>query len=281
MKQWTRKRWFAVIGAGVFLIAVIAVVIGLIFGPGTTEDPETRAPRGDGAQTSELPSDEADAGAGLDVASPAFDDSGLVEMEVTTDPRVAAASAAQVLSSADTTKIQWVDDFRTEVLSRVMRPSPEYVGAGEGLLVHQLNGETLTGDDLIEQAPTMLGGLEYSPTGWWWMLGDGRNFPSFANYHAVIEAEAVEVYDSAEMDALVGGASWTKPNDMTEVNIADDASFGMYWVRLETTVRTDHGETIQRDPVALSIYCDPPSAGGVCGVASLMTRYPEAWQNGV
>lgn len=274
--------WIALGGAVVFVLAVIAVTVGLIFGPGDVpgDDPEERSVKDSAASAEKDDTEDApDAARDLGVSAPRFDGSGLVEMAVTSDPRVAAASAAQVLSSVDTTKMQWVDDFRSEVLTRVMVPSEDFVGAGDGIKTHEVSGNVMTYDDAIREMPERLADVEYSPTGFWWMLGDTREFRSLTSYGAIVEATPIEVYDQAEMVELTNGASWTKPADYIEVEIAEDASYGLYWVRLETTTQSAHGEVVRRDPVALSIYCDPPSLGGVCAVEGLMTGYPASWQN--
>ncbi|MEV8339466.1 MULTISPECIES: hypothetical protein [Leucobacter] len=276
-KKWKPKLVAA--GAAGFVVAVVAVLIGIIIGPGDTA--ETRPSRNSSQPTdSEKPAPEQDAeeAAGELAAAPSLGDDGFASMEVTTDPRVAAASAAQVLMSADTKKIEWVENFRKESLSRVMRPSPEYVGPGDGLQVKAFGGDTYYGDELIDRAPEMLATEKYSPDGWWWLLGDTQSFGGFASYGASLTSRAIEVYDQEEMEEYSGGSYWTKPSDQITVDIDPEASFELYWVRVETATDAGEGATTQRYPVALAVYCDPPAAGGVCGVTSLMTRYPDGWK---
>ncbi|WP_053353894.1 hypothetical protein [Leucobacter musarum] len=278
-KKW-RPRLVAA-GAAGFVIALLAVTIAVIVGPGTDDDKTAAKP----SQSSTTPADpgteKPDTAADTsetEAPAPEFDADGLVPMEVTTDPRVAAASAAQVLMSVDTTKVQWVDDFREESLARVMRPSPDYVGPGAGFSVKQFGGDTITGDEYIARAPQLLADMDYSPSGWWWMLGDAASFGGYTSYGATILSRAVDVYDKAEMDAYAGDPYWTKPADGITVDIDPEASFGLYWVRVETTTTTGGDQSTVRNPVALAIYCDAPSDGGTCGVIGLMTRYPDAWK---
>ena len=282
VKKW--RKGLAIAGAVGFVIAVIAVTIALLIGPGP-ENPGNSGSSGRTADGESSPApvhgqdEEASAETAAETAAAVkLDRGGFAVMEVTTDPRVAAASAAQVLMSADTSKIEWVEDFREEVLARVMRPSPDYVGAGAGISVTDARGNTLTGDDLIEQAPEMLAQMTYSPEGWWWLLGDARNFAGYQSYGAKLTSRAVEVYDQAEMAEYSGGASWTEPSSMLTVDVAPDAFFGLYWVRVATTTTTGDGESTVRHPVALAIYCDPPANGGICGVAATMTKYPSGWK---
>jgi len=280
-KKW-KPRLIAA-GATGFVIAVVAVLIAVIVGPGETPNQGETRPARDSSESagSEKPGQEsadADDTDGELAPAPQLGDDGLVPMEVTTDPRVAAASAAQVLMSVDTTKVEWVEDFRKESLARVMRPSPDYVGPGDGLQVKAFGGDTYYGDELIDRAPEMLATEKYSPEGWWWLLGDTQSFGGFASYGATLTSRAIEVYDQEEMDVYSGGSYWTKPSDQITVDIDPEASFELYWVRVETSTDAGEGTTTQRYPVALAVYCDPPADGGVCGVTSLMTRYPDGWK---
>ncbi|SDQ32629.1 hypothetical protein [Leucobacter chromiiresistens] len=280
-KKW-KPRLIAA-GAVGFAIAVVAVLVAVIVGPGeTAKQEETPQADGDsavvdGGTSPEEREKEAEP-AGELAPAPKLGKDGMVEMEVTTDPRVAAASAAQVLMSVDTTKVEWVEDFREETLARVMRPSPDYVGPGDGFQVKEFGGDTLSGDELIDRAPQMLATEEYSPDGYWWLLGGNQSFGGFASYGAKLTSRAIEVYDQEEMDVYSGGAYWTEPSDQITVDIDPEASFELYWVRVETETDAGEGTSTQRYPVALSVYCDPPAKGGVCGVTGLMTGYPDGWK---
>ncbi|MBS3182357.1 hypothetical protein [Leucobacter manosquensis] len=279
------KKWkprLVAAGAGGFAAAVVVVMIGIIIGPGDTAATNETRPSRDSSQSTDsdkpAPEQEAEEAVQELAAAPTLGDDGFASMEVTTDPRVAAASAAQVLMSADTKKIEWVEDFRKESLSRVMRPSSDYVGPGDGLQVKAFGGDTYYGDELIDRAPEMLATEKYSPDGWWWLLGDTQSFGGFASYGASLTSRAIEVYDQEEMEEYSGGSYWTKPSDQITVDIDPEASFELYWVRVETATDAGEGATTQRYPVALAVYCDPPADGGVCGVTSLMTRYPDGWK---
>ena len=279
---WTNwKPRLVLLGACGFVIAVVVVVVALIIGPGGSDKPADKNSAGGNSRTTGPHSGSADEGtSGQDGLAPApkLGKDGLAEMEITKDPRVAAASAAQVLMSGDMTKLEWVEAFREETLSRVMRPSPEYVGPGSGMQIKEFGGDKYDGDELFERAPQMLAKEKYSPTGWWWLLGDTQSFGGFSSYGATLTSRAIEVYDQEEMAEFTGGASWTKPSDAITIDIDPEASFGLYWARVETTTTAGDDVTTLRNPVALAVYCDPPALGGLCGVAALMTRYPDAWQ---
>lgn len=274
------KRNLTIAGASGFVIAVVAVTIGLIVGPGNEPQPAAQPPKSTETEESVAvepqPTKQLDGFEGVDRVK--LDDTGMAQMQVTTDPRIAAASAAQVLTSVDTGKITWPEDFREEAVSRVMRPSPEYVGAGDSLVVTDMYGESKNGEDLINNTAQMIEPLEYSPEGWWWMLGDARQFQGYASYGAVLQSKAIEVYNQAEMTEYSDGASWTEPSSSITLNVDPEASFELYWVRVETETKTGDSVTSARYPVAVSVYCDPPAKGGVCGVASLQTKYPSGWK---
>lgn len=277
--KWKRVALFS--GAALFVLSLIVVFIGfLLSGSQSSKDAGKNAPSpgsssssGQGGSSGEEGPEEP-----VEFPAPVLDSSGLAEMAITTDPRVAAASAASVLMSVDTSKVEWPEDFRVESLQRVMRPSADYVGPGDQLQVRELDGTVRNGDSLIANSAEMLRSMEYSPTGWWWMLGDERNFKSFQAYGAKLISTPIEVFDQAEMSDFTGGVSWTEPSSAIDVNLNPGATFGLYWVRVETTTTTGDSETAARNPVALSIFCDPPEDGGVCGVIGLMTKYPTGWR---
>ncbi|WP_237462678.1 hypothetical protein [Leucobacter chromiireducens] len=248
-------------GAAAFAIAAIAVIVGVIIGPGE-KSPQAQkpAPQENTSQEEEAEPEKQEGLKKGDVKAPELrlGADGLAEMEITTDPRVAAAAAAQVLMSVDTTKAGTVEEFREEALSRVTRPSENYVGAGDGLISQDFTGKAQNIDELIAAYPQITAEMNYSPTGWWWLPGDSASFAGFASYGAKLESRALEVYNQAEMVKYTEGASWTEPASTLQVNIDPEASFELCWVRVETTTTTADSTTSKRYPVALGIYCDPP-----------------------
>ena len=282
MSKWRKwRKGLVIVGAAGFAVALVALAIGLIIGPGasSSKDPGADSTSEPAAPTKDEPAMQEGLSKG-DVKAPELrlGSDGLAVMEVTTDPRVAAAAAAQVLMSVDTTKVESVETFREETIQRVALPTEEFVGAGDGLISQGLMGEARNGDDLIQDYPELAARTPYSPTGWWWLPADSASFAGFASYGAKLESRALEVYDQKEMAEYTKGASWTEPASSLRVNIDPEATFGLYWVRVETTTTTADSATSKRYPVALGIYCDPPATGGVCGVATLMTKYPTGWR---
>ncbi|MFV0435008.1 MAG: hypothetical protein ACK5LO_13640 [Leucobacter sp.] len=280
-----RRRRIVMIALAIgFAIALIAVVIALILGGGDSGEDRAQPEQESRESSSEIESQGSN-GSGLaeeDMPEVKFDENGMVEMVVTDDPHVAAASAAAVLMSAETTRIQFTEDFRAEALGRVTQPSPDYVGPGDQVLINEISGP-ITKGDLIPELPQRLADWGYNPGGSaWWLLGDDASFQSFKSFGKTVTSHPVAVLDEAEMDEYTGGANWVGYSDNYVFNMHDGARVGIYWVRVETHVSGDdgysHRDTTQRLPVALSIFCDPPSEGGICGVDGLMSSYPDSWK---
>lgn len=282
------RKILALAGAIGFGIAVLCVLIGAVIGPGDTDKPKmqsntaaTTKPakpgNGKSSDPAESPQHAKKPGA-VDSKPVIFDDTGMVGMEVTTDPRKAAASAASVLMSVDTSKAKWGEDFRNEALQRVMVPSVDYVGPGDQIIVTNGKGDSFNGDELVKHLPTLLQSMSYTPGGWWWMLGDNASFQGFVSYGAKIESKAVQVLDQQEMQEMSDGASWVEPSSAFMIDLKPGATFGLYWVRVETTTSTAEDATTARNPSALAIYCSAPEDGGLCGVVGLMTAYPSGWK---
>lgn len=282
------KRVLAIAGAALFVIALIAVTVAVLFFPSKSDAPET--PDGPNANSSDVSPDveEHSAGGGavsgtpeLDLPAIKFDENGIAEMQVTTDPRVAAASAARVLWSADTTKIEFGEDYVLNAIAEISQPSPDYIGAGDSVL-NRPNESEETRYDTAEswaRVPGVLVGKEYNPSGWWWQLADRSQFEQFGYRNAVLKSTPITVFNAEEVDEFVGGAWWSSFPKSFEIALKPGAKFESYWVRVETEITSSAQEIARsRNPVALNIYCDPPEEGGICGVQSLTTKYPEVWQ---
>lgn len=282
------KQVLAISGAALFVIALIAVTVAVLFVPSQYDAPETRDNPGtntsDAApEVKEQPAGGGASGGGSELDLPAikFDESGIAAMQVTTDPRVAAASAAQVLWSADTTKIEFGEDYLTNAIAEISHPSPDYIGAGDSVL-HKPNESEETRFDTAEswdRLPGVIAGMEYNPAGWWWQLADRSQFEQFGYRDAVLKSTPITVFNAEEVDEFVGGAWWSSFPKSFEIDLKPSAKFESYWVRVETEISSSSQDIARsRNPVALNIYCDPPEAGGICGVQSLTTKYPEVWQ---
>lgn len=273
------RRIFALLGATLFVLAVAAVAIGWFFAPSPADTPQN-ADHSNSTSHSSTATDAPDPQVTPEFPASQLGRDGYVPMRETTDPREAAAAAAAVLWSVDSKHVQFAEDFRHEALARVMQPAEEYVGACDQLTVRNpAGGADLNGDDLIQQAPSMLASMAYSPAGWWWRLGDENEFTAIRVREATVLSQPIRVYDTDEIQEIAPGASWTDFSSSVTVNVTKPgATLGLYWVRVETTTTAGDESAVQRNPVALAIYCDPPEDGGICGVASLMTGYPSAWQ---
>lgn len=274
------KKFFTVVSIVFFALAIGLVTIGLLTTGAPKAEKSKESGEGNDAKSSSTSSStESDSDSSqTDHPKIVFDSNGMAEMVVTTNPRTAAAAAAAVLWSVDTTKVQFAEDFREKALTRIMKPSDKYVGV-EGQIQTEKDpetGELVYGDPLgamIRNTAT----LNYRPTGWWWMLGDQPSFEALRARSAVLKSEPYLVYDSAEIAEV---SPKVKNQFTTQYDLQIDkpgATFDMYWVRVEAQMNTGEAFT-QRFPTVLAIYCDPPSEGGICGVGALMISYPAAWQ---
>lgn len=276
-------RWGAIVAVAGMALGAVAVIIGLLVSPASDEakkEPGSSSTAKGRGEPSKAPNPlVVDPGGSTKKVQ--LDSSGLLPMVASKDPRVTAAAAAQVLWSVDSSKVEFGEDFRSAALERVMHPTKDYVGVGNQWIVNDpIAGKQYTGDEIAERAPDTIRDLSYSPSGWWWRFGEDGEYDTLRVQKAVARSQAIAVYDAAQVDKLVNGASWTELSPNNEVNITKKgASFGLYWVRVETTI-TASGETGKvRNPTALAIYCDPPEEGGICGVSALVGGYPQAWQH--
>lgn len=268
------------IWSGVFLVFVLIVTIGMIIGPpsqdgeATTTHPKT----GSSTTKNDAAAQEAKSSKEKKLPAPVFDDEGLAIMPVTSDPREAAAGAAAVLWSINTHNTKFAEDFRQVALTRVMQPSPDYVGA-TGQIQTGIDPETgkLAYLDPLKATLQATATMSYRPDGWWWMLGDETSVAALRGRSAIVKSHALQVYDQDEMREYDNTVSTTFSSQADSTVKAEGATLGIYWVRTESELQV--GETVQqRFPAVFAIYCDPPEDGGICGVAGLMTDYPQAWQ---
>jgi hypothetical protein len=279
------RRWVkvaSVAGAVLFAAIAVAVVVWLLFAPHPpAADPETSAP-GTPAEQDDRPRSPADAADG-GFPETVLDEHGLAEMTVTTDPAEAAESAAAVLWSVDTSRFDYAEDFRREAITRIMRPSPEYVGADDQIETtldrekSNLGHTEWVRGDVVEATLDGVQRETYSPEGgWWWALGDDRSFHAYQARNAVIISHPIEVLDAEQMEKFDPGV---KRNIQDSWSIEKPgASIHRFWVRVETSTVTGDGSNKDRNPAAMVVYCDPPADGGICGVAVVTRDYPVAWQ---
>lgn len=287
-----KGRVAAVVGAAGFLLCLVIVTVALIIGPPTEEPAATSGTSTNSDRAPSTSDDDEEAAADDDVIGEViFDDIGMVEMPVTTNPREAAAGAVQVMLSAQPTKIPFLEDFRDEALTRVMYPSPDFVGPKDYFRFKGQNFTTeydFTGAETQEQMYESHRERQYrldKPNGKsWWFLNHESSWQSYASWDMEIVSEPTEVLNEAETRELVSDAAWfeTALEEAEDVNLPDGATFENYWVRVETAVKEvgPNGEvmTLTRYPAGVSIYCDPPTEGGLCGMVSTLTRFPSEWK---
>lgn len=287
-KQWNRNTVIGVVSGAVVLLTAIGITIFLLL-PGGSKDPAAPEPKpapGTSAGTESPEQGEQETKASESLWEPApFDDSGMVEMVVTTNPEEAALSAARVLWSADAGKQPFHEDFLREALTRVMHPSPDYVGA-EGVLRGTIDRsksnlghtEWVTGD-LVETAISNAAEKNWNPDGgWWWELGDEKRYNALTG-HGI-------TYSSHPIESITGDAAEELglPTELEETFEADSlpGTYSKYWVRVESAVNSGGesgtGVHLVRNATSLLIYCDAPEDGGICGVAGLTKSYPKQWQ---
>lgn len=287
-KQWNRKTIIGIVCGVVVILTAIGITIFLLLSGGEKPAPAPEPKPAPGANTDseagekEVP--ETKVADSLWEPAP-FDNSGMVEMIVTTNPEEAALAAARVLWSADAAKQPFHEDFVREALTRVMHPSPDYVGA-EGVLRGTIDRsksnlghtEWVTGD-LVETAIANADDANWNPDGgWWWELGEEARYNALTGHGIRYSSHPIEAVTGTEAEEL------GLPIELEEIFEADSlpGTYSKYWVRVESSIDAggESGSELHRvrNATSLLIYCDAPEDGGICGVAGLTKSYPKQWQ---
>lgn len=289
-KQWNRRTVIGVVSGAVVILTAIAITIILFLtgGEQTPEKPAGKPAPGSSSEeaAAEAASEEEQVSQSLWEPAP-FDESGMVEMLVTTNPEEAALSAARVLWSADAAKQPFHEDFLREALTRVMHPSADYVGP-EGVIRTSIDRsksnlghtEWVTGN-LVDTAVDDTNTLNWNPAGgWWWELGEETRYNALTGHGITYTSHPIEAFNSeqAESEGL-------DVNTVIEENWEADALPGTYskhWVRVESAIDSggEAGTGVHRvrNATSMLVYCDAPEDGGICGVAALTRSYPKQWQ---
>ena len=311
MKNWWNKQtgaakaFYAVVAAVLILGLLGAVVNAFRGGAGgqadkqiTTDLNEITAPKSDTpfTDTDQDEPEEAAPGEGDEEVSLGdftftIDDTGMVEMPVTTDPREAAAGAAAVAFTVDFE--QWEHEgFLKEVIMRMTHPTEDYKGP-EGEI------HTMWYDKMDWSDPGFA--YEYrKPEEALWMMADKAsafNTESYQLYwwmilskQTIFEAQKmipgqkwvgtpIELYDEEQMKELYPAAvrEWNEKLDQTPDT--PGATVTQWWGQVE--VPQAGAETAQpqtKFPFMMGVWCDAPEDGGVCGVAYAFTSAtPQGW----
>ncbi len=289
-KQWNRRTVIGVVSGAVVIVTAIAIAILLLLtgGEQTPEKPAGKPAPGSSSEEAakEAAPDAQEVSESLWKPAP-FDESGMVEMMVTTNPGEAALSAARVLWSADAAKQPFHEDFLREALTRVMRPSPDYVG-GEGTLRGTIDrsqsnlGHTeWVAGDLVETAIANERESNWNPDGgWWWELGKETRYNALTGHGITYTSHPIEAFNDAE--AIAEGRDVNTTIEETWEADSLPGTYSKHWVRVESAIDSggESGSGVHRvrNATSLLIYCDAPEDGGICGVAGLTKSYPKQWQ---
>ncbi|RKQ84551.1 hypothetical protein U746_2784 [Mycolicibacterium mucogenicum 261Sha1.1M5] len=288
-KQWNRKTIIGVACGVVVILTAIGITIFLLLSGGKTQPAPESTPAPGACTDSEAPKpEEPEEKVSKSLWDPApFDDSGMVEMAVTTNPEEAALSAARVLWSADAGKQPFHEDFVRESLTRVMRPSPDYVGP-EGVIRSTIDrsnsnlGHTeWVAGDIVQAGIDAAGSEGWNPNGgWWWELGNEKRYNALTGHGITYTSHPIQALN----DAQAAAEGYDVNTTIEETWEADSlpGTYSKYWVRVESAVNSGGesgaGVHLVRNATSLLIYCDALEDGGICGVAALTKSYPKQWQ---
>ncbi|UTX53305.1 hypothetical protein [Leucobacter aridicollis] len=293
-KQWNRNTVIGVVSGVVVVLTAIAITIFLLL-PGGDMNPngseaEQRPTPGANTDTSKTGDDDAPADSEPDMSlwEPAkLDSTGMAEMVVTTDPEQAALSAARVLWSVDASKQPFYEDFLNEALTRVMHPSPDYVGA-EGVIRSTIDRsksnlghtEWVTGN-VVDTEVDVARESTWNPDGGaWWELGDEKRYNALIGHGIAYTSHPIEALNAEQ--AVAEGYDVNTTIEETWEADSLPGTYSKYWVRVESAINSggESGSGVHRvrNATSMLIYCDAPENGGICGVAALTKSYPKQWQ---
>lgn len=288
-KQWNRRTIIGFVCGVVVILTAIGITIFLLLSGGKTQPAPESTPAPGASADSEAPKPkEPEEKVSDSLWEPApFDDTGMVEMAVTTNPEEAALSAARVLWSADAGKQPFHEDFVRESLTRVMRPSPDYVGP-EGVIRSTIDrsksnlGHTeWVAGDIVQAGIDAAGSEGWNPDGgWWWELGNEKRYNALTGHGITYTSHPIQAFN----DAQAAAEGYDVNTTIEETWEADSlpGTYSKYWVRVESAVNSGGesgaGVHLVRNATSLLIYCDAPEDGGICGVAALTKSYPKQWQ---
>lgn len=219
------------------------------------------------------------------------DEYGMVRMPVTTDPAEAAAAAAAIAWNVDYGK-RTRQQFFDEAVTRMTRPSPDYQGpVGE---VHTFFSNRPFEEPVREYEAdpkeTLLSvvhecGLQEPTLGqpcMWWLLAIGEWYDWRRDADVAITGEPILVMSEGEMMAW-DPSTELRFSDSVDVTPDTPGATLTHWYVL-TEAREGRGEYVfdadlpSRVPLQVSIWCDAPADGGLCGVAYMMqVRMPNIW----
>lgn len=294
----TGRKVLWITAAGFVLLLIIATIVSLtVFlnpggkkesagsGEGSKQSEGTSS--GKGAESSPVPDGAAGGEFELEL-----DGDGMAVMPVTTDPAVAAAGAAAVLTNVQFEALTR-QEFVEAAAQRMTHPSPDYVGGdGEVFGVYGTGGldnPVPKGEWQYFEAETVL--LDYAKRcglkdpgdecrGW--PLAAPGTFEGFRSQGAFAsQGTPLMVMSEAEM------LEWSPSTVPEESEISDftpdtpGATFSTWWVVSEVADvwdERDKTHSSMQVGVGFGIWCDPPEAGGLCGVtAMLIDDLPTTW----
>lgn len=293
IRNWKVKQWATAVGALMFVVCIVWVMIGLALSRPDSNPVESTPPAksvdepavADSATPDSEASSDDEGNEPGEYPMAKLDSTGFAPMLVTDDPRQAAAAAATVLWSGrfDEGYIEFAEDFRTEALTRIGMPDPSYGGPGDikttvppGNWSNQIiPPDPIAGDPLKAMVNTQY--LPARSDGWWFMLGDQPSVESLVARGAVVTSKAIAVYDDEQVLELDSGV----PTEIEEAwtPVRDGVTAHKFWVRVETEIDMGGQVAKSRNTAAFVVYCDPPAEGGICGVGLLTRSYPGQWQH--
>lgn len=308
MNWWKRQpgvaKAFYIIVAAILVLAITGLIANLVMGkmiersittdikaPGESNS-DTSAPfkptSEPESEAGEEETDDEQASVGIDQYTFKIDNTGMLEMPVTTDPREAAAAAAALAFTVEFDNYTH-EEFMTEAMYRMTHPTESYKGPeGE---IHTLWWEVFFEGRYEEYyAPEYalwksaeLGGAfkDDKPSMLFWM---------FLAKRAIYNAQAqfpghswvgtpIQVLSTEEMRAIDPELvpQWRDYIDLTPKT--PGATVSEWWVLVDVegaAMQTAQPQT--QFATMFGVWCDAPEDGGVCAVAYPFTGpTPDGW----
>ncbi len=213
---------------------------------------------------------------------------GVAQMPITTDPREAAAAAAAIAFTIDPgTYPLSRSEFAAGVFDTWLHPSPEYVGPGEEIeasakrVRYGKQSTIVRGTDPMLALDAQLNACaqDMEQCRWWWTIMVGDQYQSMAPNKQSITSTPLIVMSETEMTDYWGAANaadaftWSKwfgePVDRTPDTPGATLTnwYVLNQIHNSFPPENDTFRATWEQGVKISIWCDAPESGGLCGVA--------------
>lgn len=282
--QTKRMKTLIIIGASVFFLLIVATVVSFVLAMNGSKisTGETR-PQIKSEQSKEATEKEPAPEEAVQSGKYTFemDGTGMAVMPVTTDPAEAAAGAAAVKFNVDTTKYTAVE-FVEEAAQRMTHPSDKYVGPDLSVEtgMRQPFDVDTSREQVIAGAKSCLQATSGVCT-LWPALSKG-NYDTYRAEGITMSGTPTLVLTEAEMrDWYPRGPFAAEDINAAGGSVPNTEGATLTWWVVVSDVkdRLVDEEASQEIASVFGIWCDPPAAGGLCGVAAntVFVKLPDSW----